>query len=288
MTGCLALTALLTAQTPEFQSTLVQVRSLFATVRQLQEATGWHICIEEPVWAQRTSVDASTRKSFHGNRVNPPNQDVIQLQIPTLRGERARPGAMSALLTAFNSQNHSVNYKMETTGAYSVIEASSVIDAWGRQVPATLILDSSVLVAISRRGPTGHLEALREAIQNAMGTGVVVDLDGPQIDTDFTGKIRASMPTSDHPDMSDANKFSWGMSAPMTARTALIDLLSHSLTTYDWNVFCQAGVNGPDECSLSLRPVSVQVIGASGKSKKRVVTFDRGSPDIELPPRPPE
>ena len=236
-TGVVALCIGLAAQTPEFVSSLNQVRSLASTVRKLQEQTGWHICVEEPLLPKKSAPGRSTRTSFHGNRVAPPDPDMLQVRIDTLGAAADRPAAIRSLLTAFNDQNRSVTYKAETMGSYTVLEADTLTDAFGQRSPAALILDNTVLVTAAQRTPTGHLQALADAIQHAVGNTVLVDLDTDNLDIGFTGKMLAMVPTPENPRPGRVFNFEWGMAAPASARMALVDLLSHSLTTYDWSVY---------------------------------------------------
>ena len=69
---------------------------------------------------------------------------------------------------------------------------------------------------------------------------------------------------------------------------ALVDLLSRSKTTLLYQLNCQVGVNSAGECTLSLRPLTIEVVGRSGALRNKTVYFDRGRPEVALPPDPPD
>jgi hypothetical protein len=68
----------------------------------------------------------------------------------------------------------------------------------------------------------------------------------------------------------------------------LVDLLSRSKTTLLYQLNCQVGVNSAGECTLSLRPLTIEVVGRSGALRNKTVYFDRGRPEVALPPDPPD
>jgi len=275
--------ALLVSQTSEFQATSKQIRSLRAVVWSLQQKTGWHICVEEPVWDTRATAGAGVRTTFYGDQVEPPDADVLQLSVPTLRGAAAKPAALTSLLTAFNAQNNSVRYKTESLSDFTVFEADTVRNAAGSMVPARLILSTQIAIPVAQRTPSDHLAVLIQAIQSNMpfSPRILLDTGLLPIDKDFTGKNAPGVQPKDY-------LFSWGTASPQTGRAALVSLLSISKTTYDWQVACQIGINSAGECTLSLRPTMVSITAKSGKQVLKELRFDRGRPDVLPPPEPPQ
>jgi hypothetical protein len=285
-----AVSVLLSGQTPQFESSMVVIPSLHLTVLKLQEQTGWHICLEEPVWTEKIQGGPRTQTFVRGKWVGPPAADALQVSIPATRGPDTRNSAITALRDEFNAGSRMVGYKIETLGVYTVFEAETVRDATGNRIPARLILDTTVRIPIASRDPHGHLKALVHAIRQQLGSTFWVDLDDGMwtLDQAFTGKIRAAMPTPENPYPSGVFDFEWGTTTPRTARMALVDLLSHSITTFDWLVTCRNPVNSLEKCALSLYPMQIRVTSRSGRTQLKTLEFDRGKPDMMLPPPPPE
>jgi hypothetical protein len=172
---------------------------------------------------------------------------------------------------------------MEELGAFTVFEADAVRNNAGAVVPARLILSTLVTVPAANRTPSEHLATLIDAIRAGMGPSPRILLDTGLFppDKDFTGRNGPWVQRKDQ-------LFGWGTRSTETARLALVDLLSHSKTTFDWQVACQAGNNSSGECTLSLRPTLVATTSASGKKVLKELRFDRGRPDVLAPPDPPE
>ncbi|MBV9505085.1 MAG: hypothetical protein JO323_08795 [Acidobacteriia bacterium] len=245
----------------------------------MRQKTGWQVSLEEPVWAVSQSAGPDVRVTETGLRVQPPVADQIQLSIPTLRSSTPS-AAIGALLGAFNAQNASVAYKVESVGNMAILEADTMQKPSGAQVTAPLILSTVVQVPIGPRTLLQHLEALMAAVQQQTGVSTRVDTAGFgfQLDVAFTGKNGPVAQTQDY-------LVDWG-AASQPARTALLDLLSHSLTTTVYELTCQIGIGSPGECTLSLSPLTVDVTGRSGHLKKKTLYFDRGRPDVPQPPDP--
>ncbi len=268
------------AQTPEFQINTAGYRSLRMAIYALCEKTGWHIAYEEPVWPPKISGGPDARPTIDGIQVEPPQADRVQISIPTLRGSDGQAGGIAALLQAFNNQNSTVSYKMETLGDVTVLEADTMLDPTGSRVPAPLLLSKVIQIPTAQRTPLEHLEALTEAIQEQTGVPVKLDVGLGTWNSGFTGKNGPDTQRQD-------NLLNWG-AQQQVARLALLDFLSRSKTTFTYQFACQVGINSPGECTLSLRPLTVEVVGRSGAVKKKTLYFDRGRPDMELPPDPPQ
>ena len=277
LSAALVPSLLLMAQEPEFQVKEEGYRSLRAAMWLLREKTGWHISYEEPIWPPKASPGPDARLSDRGLRVEPPTADRLQVSISSLRGTQ-RSDAVNALLGAYNAQNSLVSYKSESLSDTTVIEADTMPGPAGTRVPAYLILSTMVQIPVAQRTPTEHLEALANAIEQRVGIPVEIDTGLGPYDVPFTGKNGALTQRSEM-------LVTWG-TQPQTARLALLDLLGHSKTTTVYEVACQVGINSPGECTLALRPLTVQVITRSGKLTKRTLYFDRGRPDVVAPPPP--
>jgi hypothetical protein len=278
--AAILISALLLAQDSGFQVNTTGCRSLSAAVRLLREKTGWPISLEEPVWPSKSVGGPGVRVTEQGFQVDPPSPDRLQVLIPSLRGVGAQAKAIGGLLSAFNSQNSAVSYKTETLGDMTVLEADMMLNPAGTRAVAPLILSTTIHVPVAQRSPNQHLAALAAAVQQQTGIPVMLDTAGFgfAVDVPFTGKNGPARQAQDF-------LLNWG-TPPQTARLALLDLLSRSKTTTIYQVDCQAGVNSAGECILSVDPLIVEVVGRSGTLKKKVLYFDRGRPDMELPPEP--
>ena len=272
---------LLLAQQPELQVNTAGYRSLRTAVWLLLEKTGWHISIEEPIWPSGSAGGKEIEMAEGGRAVRPPVADRLRISIPSLRGPGAQSRVVAALLGAFNSQNSAVWYKSETVGDMTVLEADTIAtSAAGRRIPAPLSLSTTIQIPAARRTFTQHLVALAAAIRQQTGTPVRLDTGLGSYDVAFTGK---NGPFTRAQDL----LVNWGTAA-QTARVALLNLLSRSKTTMLYQLNCQVGVRSAGECTLSLRPLTIEVVGRSGALKKKTVYFDRGRPDMALPPDPPD
>lgn len=271
------------AQQPEFQVNTAGYRSLRTAVWLLLEKTGWHISLEEPIWPSGSAGGPEIQMAEGGRAVRPPVADRLRISISSLRGPGAQSRAVAALLGAFNSQNSAVWYKPETVGDMTVLEADTMATSTvGRRIPAPLSLSTTIQIPTARRTITQHLEALAAAVRQQTGTPVRLDmgLGFGSYDVAFTGKNGAFKPAQDL-------LVNWGTAA-QTARVALLNLLSRSKTTLLYQLNCQVGVKSAGECTLSLRPLTIEVVGRSGALKKKTLYFDRGRPDVALPPDPPD
>jgi len=271
---------LLSAQQPEFQVNTAGFRSLNAAVRLLREKSGWLLSFEEPIWPSKSVGGPEVRVTEQGFPEEPPAPDRLQVSIPSLRGTGTQSSAIAALLGAFNSQNSAVSYKAEALGDMTVLEADTMSVSAGVRAPAKLILSTTIQIPTAQRTPMEHLSALAEAIRQQTGIPVRVDTGLIGYDVSFTGKNGAFTQAEDL-------LVNWG-SPSQTARLALLDLLSRSKTTTLYQVDCQAGVNSAGECILSLSPLMVEVVGRSGALKRKTLYFDRGRPDVALPPDLPD
>ena len=271
------------AQQPEFQVNTAGYRSLRTAVWPLLEKTGWHISVEEPIWPSGSAGGPEIQMAEGGRAVRPPVADRLRISISSLRGPGAQSRAVAALLGAFNSQNSAVWYKSETVGGMTVLEADTMATSTvGRRIPAPLSLSTTIQIPAARRTFTQHLEALAAAVRQQTGTPVRLDmgLGFGSYDVAFTGKNGAFTQAQDL-------LVNWGTAA-QTARVALLNLLSRSKTTMLYQLDCQVGVKSAGECTLSLRPLTIEVVGRSGALKKKTLYFDRGRPDVALPPDPPD
>jgi hypothetical protein len=269
------------AQQPELQVNTAGYRSLRTAVWLLLEKTGWHISLEEPIWPSGSAGGKEIQMAEGGRAVRPPVADRLRISIPSLRGPGAQSRVVAALLGAFNSQNSAVSYKSETVGGMTVLEADTMATSVaGRRIPAPLSLSTTIQIPVARRTFTQHLEALAAAIRQQTGTPVRLDMGLGSYDVAFTGKNGFFTRAQDL-------LVNWGTAA-QPARVALVDLLSRSKTTLLYQLNCQVGVKSAGECTLSLRPLTIEVVGRSGALKKKTVYFDRGRPDVALPPDPPD
>jgi hypothetical protein len=272
---------LLWAQQPELQVDTAGYRSLRTGVWQLLEKTGWHISLEEPIWPSGSASGKEIEMAEGGRAVRPPAADRLQFSIPSLRGPGAQSRVVGALVGAFNSQNSAVWYKAETVGDMTVLEADTMATSVaGRRIPAPLSLSATIQIPAARRSFTQQLEALAAAIRQQTGTPVRLDMGLGSYDVAFTGKNGFFTRAQDR-------LVNWGTAA-RTARVALVDLLSRSKTTLLYQMNCQVGMKSAGECTLSLRPLTIEVAGRSGARKKKTVHFDRGRPEMALPPDPPD
>ena len=269
------------AQQPELVVNTAGYRSLRTAVWLLLEKTGWHISLEEPIWPSGSAGGPEIQMAEGGRAVRPPLADRLRISIPSLRGPGAQSRAVAALLGAFNSQNSAVWYKPETVGDMTVLEADTMATSTvGRRIPAPLSLSTTIQIPAARRTFTQHLEALAAAVRQQTGTPVRLDMGLGTYDVAFTGKNGAFTQAQDL-------LVNWGTAA-QTARVALLNLLSRSKTTLLYQLNCQVGVKSAGECTLSLRPLTIEVVGRSGALKKKTLYFDRGRSDVALPPDPPD
>jgi hypothetical protein len=271
------------AQQPELMVNTAGYRSLRTAVWLLLEKTGWHISVEEPIWPSGSAGGPEIQMAEGGRAVRPPVADRLRISISSLRGPGAQSRAVAALLGAFNSQNSAVSYKSETVGDMTVLEADTMATSTvGRRMPAPLSLSTTIQIPAARRTFTQHLEALAAAVRQQTGTPVRLDmgLGFGSYDVAFTGKNGAFTQAQDL-------LVNWGTAA-QTARVALLNLLSRSKTTLLYQLNCQVGVKSAGECTLSLRPLTIEVVGRSGALRKKTLYFDRGRPDVALPPDPPD
>lgn len=264
------------SQPPELSVKLSGYRSLAEAVRRLREKTGWLISVEEPIWPVAAQRSALTTTDPRGNSLQPPAQDIIRVDFPTLRGAAVRPAAVKILLDAYNQQNRGVAVRSMNLADHTVITICTLSPGTGATPEARLILSATAFVEPIERTPTQHVEALARSIGSQQGVQVDVDTAafGFRFDSAYLGSP-------------DGGQTRWGASGS-DARTALVNFLAMSRTSTVWQVDCQVGVTpSPGHCILSLIPLTVEVKDRYGNLTKRTLYGDRGGPKFPPPPPPP-
>jgi hypothetical protein len=274
--------ALLFSQQPGLSLRVSQYHALGEAVRQLSAKTGWLISSEEPIWPALPQRSSASMADIHGGISQPPVPDTLRVDLPTLRGPNARFNAIKALVDAYNGQNRHVSIQAMTMGEITVLVPFMRVDATGKAVLAQSILSTNVFVPVAKRSPSGHVEALAQAISSQLGIPIDVDTAG------FGFRFDAAY-NGDPDGGSLESEAEWG-TAGTDARTALAAFLSHSKTSAFWQVDCQVGIQpSRGYCALSLSALTVEVRGRSGRTTKRTLYCDRGPcPKMAFPPPPPD
>ena len=200
-------------------------------------------------------------------------------QLPFRVGGADAPALDAALvgriLDAYHVQNDGPKFRVANSSYGLHIVPALANDAGGRLAPAVSLLDMIVAVPAARRSPSGHLQALCDAVSAGSGTKM---LCGPSMQFNqhfahagaacpggFSVNIGAPVP-------SDC-QFEWG-ATPGPARAALIGLLEQSSTTMTWQLLCGPQASGRP-CVLSAGPLIVTAAGADGQPRRNYLLYDR-------------
>jgi hypothetical protein len=203
---------------------------------------------------------------------------------------------MDKLLDAYHSDNpNAPRFRVIASGYGFHIVPADVRDENGDWSRAITPLDSIISVPEEDRMASEHMKAIVEATARASGIRLGLYL-GPPFNGLYAANgltIARNQPVIPHdpkvpvPEIPLEWKrpymFRWGASQ-VSARDALISLLSGSATTLRWGVGC--GPN-PDraktECTLIIDPIEVKVPGPDGQPAMQQLQFDRC---LRCPPLP--
>jgi hypothetical protein len=164
------------------------------------------------------------------------------------------------------------------------IVPDSVHDENGRRTGASSLLDAEISVPREARFPSGHMQALCDAVSAA--TGNKVDFFGPYFDNFYlpNGLIPPRELAAASPAEQARFRSTWGALQP--AREALISVLEGSATTFSWSLRCSADVDPAKRpCTLTVFPIRITVTDADGVPRLHNLEFDRCGPNC--PPLPP-
>jgi hypothetical protein len=226
------------------------------------------VAYEDPIWQWKGDEDRRDVGRDAGRASLMAVVPVRQIfRLPAVL-TKSRPTKLSAdlleqILSDYHRQNPGPRFRVLQSkyGLHLVPEIA--YDAEGRLGPARNAMDATITVAEATRTAHGHFAAVCAAVSQA--TGVRVDPSAIGVFEDWYKTL------FDAPD----DKLTWGASG-VTARDALADLLSHSATSFSWQLLCSSVSELPSYgCSLNLQPIRVVRPDANGSPVLVRLEYDR-------------
>ena len=230
---------------PAFQgNSITAPRPLSYIADTLEARYGQAITYEDPVWnwqgdleiAKGWAVPFFVPRSFTATlpaNLNPTDT-------PTLDA-----AALNEVLVDYDSRNDGPRYRILRSNYGLHIVPTMVRDAGGRLVESRNPMDTVVSIPIAKRAPSGHLNAICDALARKLGRRI--QCFAPSVRDDWYKRTFAA----------PGDTLEWG-AASMSARDALMDLFGHSATTFTWRFKC-AGDPGlvTVGCTLNLHRIEV-------------------------------
>jgi hypothetical protein len=242
---------------------VVGSRPLLEIVNKLEARWAKPVHYEEPVW---TSEDAAA------NSPGPRQRSASLPASAFVNQGRARDAEhLRSVVASFNASNPDLSYEMLQNPAGFVLVPTKRAQATV-QLAATsrTVLDEQISVPIAARSPFDHLSAIAAALSARLS---------------FT--VEASTPLMMGFDRifadAEGGSLTWGTSAVVSARNALMSLLEKSSTTMSWKLNCQPPSKSEKAfCVLNVGPLLVESRDELGKISTIPLQHDRCQ---KCPPR---
>jgi len=226
-------------------------RALYEWIAEFTAAYGLPVTYEEPLWPGSVTSGRLYPNLSPGAELGNV-QKLIDDHFDASKALQSSAQGAKAVLEASLSL-----YKAQgNKGSFRLFEKNGLLHVTPDQIAGNLtiapLLDTPIAVSTSERLPLDAVKAIAEQIQRIRGLTVNVDIGafGFRFNEAYSGGTPA--------------KINWG-TQQMSARDALTSLLSGSMTTTTWLVFCQPLEKGAVQCNISLTPLIINVEGADGK-----------------------
>jgi len=237
-------------------STITSSRPLSDAADVLQARYGVPVTYEDPPWAwggdQETKVLAPNHKGILIPRARtiPFASGLSPDQTATI------DVALLRVLEDYHEQGDAPRFRIARSSYGLHLIPETVRDAGGVAAAAKNPLDSIVTVPKGARTASGHFVAICAAAGRAAVLPLQCSIAG--LDNWLERLFGAPGGTVDwaapHSASAEGGALDWGASG-VSARDALIDLLSHSATTFTWRLYCQPGAKASDFCVVNLMRV---------------------------------
>ena len=228
--------------------TITSPRPLADAADLLQKEYLKPVTYEDPVWiwpgdlATRDNAQNARWTLFPKNRSFAVPAEANAAQTPALN-----PALIAAVVQAYEGQNDAPTFLVTASGLGVHIVPAQVHDAGGQLVAAANALDVQVAIPIAQRTVTQHFQAICDGVSASTGTPLRFNAAGVGpfwLDRLFVSGQAAQQLS-----------FSWGASG-VTARAALVELMTRSATALSWRLFCQPSTTAQDRfCVLNVLPV---------------------------------
>ena len=168
-------------------------------------------------------------------------------------------GLVSKVVEAYHQSNPGYpRYRVWQSPMGFHIIPTDARDQAGVLGPAHSVLDAQIEVPVEKRTASEHLQAVMDAVTRATGIATLVE---NSIDSDYAanGYMIRGEPRGGPAEAERAYMlFDWGASQ-VSAREALIDLLTKSSTTLSWTLACIPDYrNGNRQhCMINVHPLAV-------------------------------
>ncbi len=174
---------------------------------------------------------------------------------------------LNRVLDAYNKQTDGPRFTIGSSRWGLHIIPDQVRDRNGHFVKAVNFLDTFISIPMQKRTPSGHFEAICNAVNASASIGIKLQCFTPYVDAYFAESQLSKMPTEEE---IERISFSWGIERRMAARDALIDLLEQSATTLTWRLLCDT----QPVCALNIIPMEVNYMGSDGKPVRTALSHD--------------
>jgi hypothetical protein len=247
----------------------------------LQQRYGRPITYEDPIWrwAGDYNVLGAGRS---GNQVMVPKTHTLVMPGGLTPATTPTLGVaeLTRVLDAYRAQNpERARFHVVESGMWLQIIPAEARDEAGAFEPAGSLLDTLISVPAASRTPSEHLIALCQTITSANPEHLTVQPNtdptvGSPFDREFAANgymLRGPLRMVGEPDNDDDERpyilTEWGTAA-VTARGALMDLMTRAGTTLTWRLKCEPAGS---TCYLNVQPLMVQ----APRGGLRVQVLDR-------------
>jgi hypothetical protein len=244
------------AQTVPLSDRITWLAPLEKAADLLQQRFGTVVTYEDPVWVWRgeLAVVGSDENLPGGLRVTP-HTLLLPGGLTPEAGAVLNAQLLGKVLDAYHQQN-------PERAEFQVLESKMGLhivplrahDESGALKPAGSLLDAKVSIPVASRTASEHVAALCRAV--SAGSTVPLEYSDSWFNQYFAANgyvLPRTLTGSERPYM----VFEWG-AKEMTARDALIDLMSRSATSMMWRVKCISSAQAKNRsCQLGLGPLMV-------------------------------
>lgn len=253
------------------RTSFVGPRAFYEWIQILTSTYAWTITYEEPMWAADSASVHLYPSAGAVSALGPVRRlldDHFEARDALGKIDQGDESVLSESVKLYNRQGNKARFRVaRSDGLIHVLPESAVTN----QIQALPLLDTTISINELAYSPTEAVKAIADELSHQRGLDVAVDIGafGFAFDKAYTGD--------------EGQKFHWSVRDRL-ARDALSDLLSQSLTTTVWRVFCQPLDGGKNSCTISLTPLLLKIERADGKRQEVPLYFDRGGPKFSPPP----
>jgi hypothetical protein len=259
---------------------LSEVADLIQVRMAVQGRTDKVITYEDPILMWKGDVTQSSGSSTISpkSRTFSIPDELNADQLPELTME-----LLQKTLGAYHRGTDGPRFRVFSSGMGFHIVPTEVRDSTGGLVSISPLLDTSIIVPIESRAPSGHFRAICDALAQASGIKIIAG--AMWMDQSFAPNGIVPARTRE---LSENEKkqvyFAWG--ADTSAREAIMSLIEPSATTLRWDVRCAVDSGGRN-CVMNLNPISIHHMGISADGMPAAITtrtfyHDRQTPRIRM------